>query len=58
MARCPAAKCSSGIWVRRTWVKVFSNITLWQLASLVRAAGAADHSALPIAGTTRPRKRR
>jgi hypothetical protein len=49
VARCPAARCSSGIWVRRTWVKVFSNITLWQLASLVRAAGAADRSALPIA---------
>jgi 8-hydroxy-5-deazaflavin:NADPH oxidoreductase len=31
-------------------VKVFNNITLWHLASLTRAAGAADRSAPPIAG--------
>ena len=31
-------------------VEVFSNITFWHLASLARAAGAADRSALPIAG--------
>ncbi len=31
-------------------VKVFNNITFWHLASLVRPAGAADRSALPIAG--------
>jgi 8-hydroxy-5-deazaflavin:NADPH oxidoreductase len=31
-------------------VKVFNNITAWHLASLARAAGAADRSALPIAG--------
>jgi len=31
-------------------VKVFNNITFWHLASLARPAGAADRSALPIAG--------
>ena len=31
-------------------VKVFNNITSWHLASLARPAGAADRSALPIAG--------
>ena len=31
-------------------VKVCNNITFWHLASLARAAGAADHCALPIAG--------
>ncbi len=31
-------------------VKVFNNITSWHLASLGRPAGAADRSALPIAG--------
>jgi 8-hydroxy-5-deazaflavin:NADPH oxidoreductase len=30
-------------------VKVFNNITFWHLASLARAAGATDRSALPIA---------
>jgi 8-hydroxy-5-deazaflavin:NADPH oxidoreductase len=29
---------------------VFNNITYWHLASLARLAGAADRSALPIAG--------
>ena len=29
---------------------MFNNITFWHLASLARAAGAADRSALPIAG--------
>jgi hypothetical protein len=29
---------------------VFNNITFWHLASLARAAGATDRSALPIAG--------
>ena len=49
-ARCPAARCSSGTWVPRTWVKVFNNIIFWHLASLARPAGAPDRSALPIAG--------
>jgi predicted dinucleotide-binding enzyme len=31
-------------------VKVFDNITFWHLGSLARPAGAADRSALPIAG--------
>lgn len=31
-------------------VKVFNNITSWHLGSLARLAGAADRSALPIAG--------
>jgi predicted dinucleotide-binding enzyme len=31
-------------------VKVFNNITFWHLRSLARPAGAADRSALPIAG--------
>jgi predicted dinucleotide-binding enzyme len=31
-------------------VKVFNNITSWHLRSLARPAGAADRSALPIAG--------
>jgi len=31
-------------------VKVCNNITFWHLASLARAAGAADRCALPIAG--------
>jgi predicted dinucleotide-binding enzyme len=31
-------------------VKVFSNVTFWHLFSLARPAGAADRSALPIAG--------
>ena len=31
-------------------VKVFNNITFWHLLSLARPAGAADRSALPIAG--------
>ena len=29
---------------------MFNNITFWHLAPLARAAGAADRSALPIAG--------
>jgi 8-hydroxy-5-deazaflavin:NADPH oxidoreductase len=31
-------------------VKVFNNITFWHLRTLARPAGAADRSALPIAG--------
>lgn len=31
-------------------VKVFNNITFWHLLALARPAGAADRSALPIAG--------
>lgn len=41
-------------------VEVFSNITFWHLASLARAAGAADRRARADRrpGTTRPRRRR
>jgi 8-hydroxy-5-deazaflavin:NADPH oxidoreductase len=31
-------------------VKVFNNITFWHFASLARAAGGGDRSAVPIAG--------
>ena len=50
------APAASGYGARGS--KVFSNITFWHLASLARAAGAADRRPCRSPGTTRPRRRR